>query len=75
MMRWLTWKDKTILYIVLAVAISIFFMHELSAIYNIDIGNILTIISFLFLAISAILLYFQVQSGLVFNTRKQHLIL
>lgn len=66
----LTWKNKTVIYILLIVSIVVLVMHFLPTFFPIDISNYLTIVSFLFLAISAILLYFQIRTGLSFNKRK-----
>ena len=66
----LTWKDKAVVYILLAVIVSIIAVIILSAKNTLDIGNILTIVSFLFLAAGAVLLYFQIRTGLSFSKRK-----
>lgn len=66
----LTWKDKTVIYILLLLIIFTALMHFLSSYFIFDTGNYLTIISFLFLAISAILVYFQIRTNLSFNKRK-----
>lgn len=66
----LTWIDKTVIYIILSLIIFIASVIYLSHNYILELGNILTITSFLFLTVSAILLYFQIRTGLSFNKRK-----
>ena len=66
----LTWVLKSVLYTVAIVIVLILSMHFLPNFFVIDIGNYLTIVSFLFLAVGSILLYFQIRTNLSFNKRK-----
>lgn len=66
----LTWTTKAVLLIVVGVIALTISMHFISLAFKVDLSNYLTIVGFFFLAVSALLLYFQIRTGLSLNSRK-----